>query len=328
VVPPLDVTLQQSPGQDVIDPQAREVMTYLASLGLPPIDTIPPAEARRQYREVRATLRPSAPPLLEVRDLTADAKVGPIPLRLYRPSDGMLPAFVFFHGGGWVVGDLDTHDVVCRQIARDAGVVVIAVDYRLAPEHRFPAASDDAWIATTWVAAHAGELGIDPARIAVGGDSAGAGLAAVVALMARDSGKLRLSFQVLVYPVVDLRTESVSYSKYAEGYLLTRAAMRWYIAQYAPTPDAINDWHASPLLAPWVHGVAPALIIAAELDPLVDEGIAYARRLKGARVPVDYQVVPGMVHGFLTMGGKVDAANQTVAIIASALRHAFTVTKS
>jgi acetyl esterase/lipase len=299
-------------------------MEYLAQLGLPPIDKISPAEARRQYREVRATLRPRAPELPEVRDLKADGNGGPIALRLYRPADGVLPAFVFFHGGGWVVGDLDTHDVVCRQIARDAGTAVIAVDYRLAPEHPFPAASDDAWSATTWIAAHANDLGIDSARIAVGGDSAGAGLAAVVALMARDSGKLRLALQVLVYPVVDLRAESVSYSKYAEGYLLTRAAMKWYIAQYAPTPQAVNDWHASPLLAPWVHSVAPTLIIAAELDPLMDEGEAYARRLKGARVPVDYQVVPGMVHGFLTMGGKVDAANRAVATIASALRQAFT----
>jgi len=295
-------------------------MEYLAGLGLPPIDKISPAEARRQYRDVRATLRPPAPSLLDVRDLTADGRGGPIPLRLYRPAEGVLPAFVFFHGGGWVVGDLDTHDVVCRQIARDAGVVVIAVDYRLAPEDPFPAAADDAWSATTWIAAHADELGIDAARMAVGGDSAGGGLAAVVALMARDSRKLRLAFQVLVYPVVDLRAESVSYSKYAEGYLLTRAAMTWYIAQYAPTPQAVNDWHASPLLAPWVHGVAPALIITAELDPLIDEGEAYARRLRGARVPVDYQVVSGMVHGFLTMGGKVDAANHSVDVIASALR--------
>ena len=295
-------------------------MEYLAGLGLPPIDKISPAEARRQYRDVRATLRPPAPSLLDVRDLTADGRGGPIPLRLYRPAEGVLPAFVFFHGGGWVVGDLDTHDVVCRQIARDAGVVVIAVDYRLAPEHPFPAASDDAWSATTWIAAHADELGIDAARMAVGGDSAGGGLAAVVALMARDSRKLRLAFQVLVYPVVDLRAESVSYSKYAEGFLLTRAAMKWYITQYAPTPQAVNDWHASPLLAPWVHGVAPALIITAELDPLIDEGEAYARRLRGARVPVDYQVVPGMVHGFLTMGGKVDAANHSIDVIASALR--------
>ena len=295
-------------------------MEYLAGLGLPPIDKISPAEARRQYRDVRATLRPPAPSLLDVRDLNANGKGGPIPLRLYRPADGVLPAFVFFHGGGWVVGDLDTHDVVCRQIARDAGVVVIAVDYRLAPEHPFPAASDDAWSATTWIAAHADELGIDAARMAVGGDSAGGGLAAVVALMARDSRTLRLAFQMLVYPVVDLRAESASYSKYAEGFLLTRAAMKWYITQYAPTPQAVNDWHASPLLAPWVHGVAPALIITAELDPLIDEGEAYARRLRGARVPVDYQVVPGMVHGFLTMGGKVDAANHSIDVIASALR--------
>jgi len=298
-------------------------MAYLAGLGLPPIDKIAPVEARRQYREVRATLRPPVPNLLDVRDLKADGTGGPIPLRVYRPAEGVLPALVFFHGGGWVVGDLETHDVVCRQIARAAGAVVIAVDYRLAPEHPFPAASDDAWSATTWIAAHAGELGIDAGRIAVGGDSAGGGLAAVVALLARDSRKLRLAFQVLVYPVVDLRAESVSYSTYAEGYLLTRAAMNWYIAQYAPTPEAVNDWHASPLLAPWVHGVAPALIMTAELDPLVDEGEAYARRLRGARVPVDYEVVPGMVHGFLTMGGKVDAANRAVATIASALRRSW-----
>jgi len=160
--------------------------------------------------------------------------------------------------------------------------------------------------------------------MAVGGDSAGGGLAAVVALMGRDSRKLRLALQVLVYPVVDLRAGSDSYSKYAEGYLLTRAAMKWYVAQYAQTPQDVNDWHASPLLAPWVHCVAPALIIAAEMDPLVDEGDTYARRLRGARVPVDYQVVPGMIHGFLPMGGKVDAANRAVATIASALRQAFT----
>jgi len=320
VVPPLDVTSSTRPGEARIDPQAREVMEYLAGLGLPSIDKISPAEARRQYREVRATLRPPAPHLPDVRDVKADGKGGPIPLRLYRPSEGVLPAFVFFHGGGWVVGDLDTHDVVCRQIARDAGAVVIAVDYRLAPENPFPAASDDAWSATRWIAAHADQLGIDAARIAVGGDSAGGGLAAVVALMARDSRKLRLALQVLVYPVVDLRAESVSYSNYAEGYLLTRAAMKWYIAQYAPTPQAVNDWHASPALAPWVHGVAPALIMTAELDPLLDEGEAYAGRLRGARVPVDYQVVPGMVHGFLTMGGRVDAANRSIEIIVSALK--------
>jgi acetyl esterase/lipase len=295
-------------------------MDYLSRLGLPPIDRISPAEARRQYRETRAPLRPPAPDLREVRNLVAEGTAGPIRLRLYRPAEGVLPAFVFFHGGGWVVGDLDTHDVVCRQISRDAGAAVIAVDYRLAPEHRFPAAVEDAWGATTWIAARAEDLGIDAKRIAVGGDSAGAGLAAVTALMARDSRKLRLALQVLVYPVVDLRAESASYSNYAEGFLLTRAAMQWYIAQYAPTPEAVDDWRCSPLRAPWVHGVAPALIITAELDPLVDEGEAYARRLKGARVPVEYHRLDGMIHGFLTMGGKVDAANRAVSIIADALR--------
>jgi acetyl esterase len=299
-----------------IDPQARAVMDYLASLGVPAFDQIPPAEARRLYRETRAALRPAAPDLPSVRDLLADT----VPVRLYRPAEGVLPAFIFFHGGGWVVGDLDTHDVVCRQIAREANASVIAVDYRLAPEHRFPAAADDAWTATTWVAAHAPELGIDPARIAVGGDSAGGGLAAVVALQARDSRRLRLALQVLIYPVMDLRAASDSYSRFADGYFLTRAGMQWYIAQYAPDAEAINDWRASPLLAPWVHGVAPALIIVSELDPLVDEGAAYARRLQGARVPVDYQVMPGMIHGFLTMGGKIDAANRAVSMIADALQ--------
>lgn len=308
-----------------IDPQARDVIDYLASLGLPPIDRVPAPEARRQYRETRAALRPPVPDVAEVRDLSAGGTGGPpVPLRLYRPADGVLPAFIFFHGGGWVVGDLDTHDVICRQIASLARAAVIAVDYRLAPEHRFPAAADDAWSATAWTAAHAAALGIDPGRLAVGGDSAGGGLAAVVALMARDSRRLRLALQVLVYPVLDLRAQTESYAAYAEGYLLTRAAMQWYIAQYAPAAEAVTDWRASPLLAPWVHGVAPALVLAAELDPLVDEGAAYARRLEGARVPVQYHRIDGMVHGFLTMGGKVDAANRAAETIAAALRAAFT----
>jgi len=302
-----------------IHPQARAVIEYLSGLGTPPIDQLPAAEARRQYRETRAVLRPAAPILPQVRDFHA----GTIPVRLYRPAEGMLPVFVFFHGGGWVVGDLDTHDVVCRQIAEQAQVVVIAVDYRLAPEYPFPAAIDDAWSATNWIAAHATELGIDGSRMAVGGDSAGGGLATVVALLARDSRKLRVASQVLIYPVLDLRAESASYSEYANGYFLTRAGMQWYIAQYAPVPEAVHDWRASPLLAPWVHGLPPALIIAAELDPLVDEGAAYARRLEGARVPVEYSVLDGMIHGFLTMGGRIDAANHAVELMAANLRRVF-----
>ena len=294
-------------------------MEYLSGLGLPPLDQVSPSEARRVYRESREGLKPPAP-VLDVHNLETKAASWSIPLRVYRPTDGVLPAFIYFHGGGWVVADLDTHDVVCRQIAAQAGVAVIAVDYRLAPEHRFPAAVDDAWNATQWIAAHAAELAINPKRMAVGGDSAGGGLAAVVALLARDSRTLRLTLQVLVYPVMELRADTDSYSKYAEGYFLTRATMKWFIAQYAPTAEAIDDWRASPLRAPWVHGVAPALVIAAECDPLVDEGEAYARRLKGARVPVDYHRLDGMIHGFLTMGGKIDAANHAVSMIAEALR--------
>jgi acetyl esterase len=200
-----------------------------------------------------------------------------------------------------------------------AGAVVIAVDYRLAPEHPFPAAVDDCWSATTWIAANALALGIDNTRLAVGGDSAGGGLAAVMTLMARRGGP-ELKFQVLVYPVTDLRANSESYSKYADGYLLTRNMMRWYIAQYAPTDEAVRDWRASPLLAPSVDGVPPALVITSGLDPLRDEGEAYARRLEEAGVAVDYVCLGGMIHGFLTMGGKIDTANRAVATMASALR--------
>jgi acetyl esterase len=312
-----------------IDPQARAVMDHIASLGLPAFDQISPSDARRIYRETRGPLRPQAPDLFAVRDLSAwgpasagPAARGPIPLRLYRPAEGVLPALIYFHGGGWVVGDLDTHDVVCRQIAAQSGAIVIAVDYRLAPEHRFPAAIEDAWSATTWIAAHAGELGIDAARMAVGGDSAGGGLAAAVTLMARDAGAPAIAYQVLVYPVTDLRAESDSYSAYADGYMLTRSAMKWYISQYAPDAASWRDWRGSPLLAESMRALPPALILAAQCDPLLSEGAQYARRLEQADVPVEYIEYEGMIHGFLTMGGKIDAAQRAIATIAMSLRRA------
>ena len=302
-----------------LDPQANAVLRHLAQLALPSLDQLSASEARRLYRETRAALRPPAPALPVVGDLNAVGTAGSIPLRLYRPSNGVLPALIYFHGGGWVVGDLDTHDILCRQLAEQAGVVVIAVDYRLAPEHPFPAAVDDCWSATTWIAANALALGIDSARLSVGGDSAGGGLAAVMSLMARRGGP-PLKLQILVYPVTDLRADSGSYSKYADGYLLTRKLMRWYIAQYAPANDDVRDWRASPLLAPSVDGAPPALVITAGLDPLRDEGEAYARRLEEAGVAVDYMCLGGMIHGFLTMGGKIDTANRVVSTMAAALR--------
>jgi acetyl esterase len=305
-----------------LDPQVQAVLAHLARLELPPIDRIPAPEARRQYRETRAALRGRAPELALVTDLRAGEGPSAVPLRLYRPAEGVLPAFVFAHGGGWVVGDLDTHDAVCRELASQSGAIVVAIDYRLAPEHPFPAAVEDCWTATTWVVAHATELGIDPSRIAVGGDSAGGGMATVVALMAREAGSPAVAYQVLIYPVTDLRVESPSHVKHGEGPLLTSDLMRWYVAQYAPSREAVLDWRASPLLAPSLEGLPPALIITAGVDPLRDEGEAYAKRLEEAGVAVDYVCLGGMIHGFLTMGGKVEAANRAVAMVAAALRQA------
>ena len=307
-----------------LDPQVRATLEELARLGLPPINTIPPTQARQQYRDTRALLRPPAPALAQVINVHTGADAGSVPLRVYRPAEGILPALVFFHGGGYVVGDLDTHDVVCRQLAAQSGVAVIAIDYRLAPEHPFPTAIDDAWAATKWIAAHATDLRVDASRLAVGGDSAGGCLAAVVALMARDAGGPTLRHQVLIYPVTDLSVDEPSPND-GVGYGLTRDLMRWYAAQYAPAREHRLDWRTSPLLAPSVDRVPPALVITAAVDPLRDEGEAYARRLEAAGVAVDYLCLGGMIHGFLTMGGRIDTANRTVSIVAATLAQALGV---
>jgi acetyl esterase len=230
--------------------------------------------------------------------------------------------FVFYHGGGWVIGDLETHDVQCRQVTAGAGIAVVAVDYRLAPEHKFPAAADDAWAATQWIVAHAGELGVDASRLAVGGDSAGGNLAAVVALMARDAGAPSIKLQVLVYPVTDVGAETRSYQDFAEGYMLTRDSMRWFIAHYLKAKEEALDWRASPLRARSLEGVAPALIVTAGFDPLRDEGAAYADRLRGAGVTVDYVCYGGMVHGFMPMGRLIETGNRAIAHVAASLRQA------
>ncbi|HEY3186871.1 MAG TPA: alpha/beta hydrolase, partial [Solirubrobacteraceae bacterium] len=227
-----------------------------------------------------------------------------------------------FHGGGWVIGDLETHDVLCRQLTAEAGIAVVAVDYRLAPEAKFPAAVDDAWAATRWVVAHADRLGIDARRIAVGGDSAGGNLAAVVALLARDAGTPKIALQALLYPVTDVGTEWPSYLAFADGYLLTSESMRWFIAHYLTSEKETADWRASPLRAPSLRGVPPALIVTAGFDPLRDEGEAYARALRDAGVRVDYVCYGGMIHGFIPMGRLIDTGNRGVAHVAASLREA------
>jgi acetyl esterase len=308
-----------------LDPQAANVIDLIVKSGRPPYHQLTPKEARQMFRETRPASTPPAPQIGAVRDVLAEGAQA-IPVRVYRPAgvadSRRLPVLVYFHGGGWVIGDLETHDVLCRQLTAEAGVSVIAVDYRLAPEHKFPAAVDDAWSATRWIAAHAAELGVDADRLAVGGDSAGGNLAAVVALLARDAGGPRIALQILLYPVTDLLSESQSYADLADGYMLTRDSMRWFRAQYLAKEEDAADWRVSPLRAPSLAGLPPALVVTAGYDPLRDEGEAYARRLREAGVNVDAVSFGGMIHGFVPMGRLIDAAFRGIGLIAGSLRQA------
>ena len=303
-----------------LDPQAKAVIELVIKSGRPPYHQLSPNEARQTFRETRAASTPPAPEIGEARDLVADG----IPARLYRPRGVLasipLPGLIFFHGGGWVIGDLETHDVLCRQLTAGAGISVVSLDYRRAPEHKFPAAADDAWATTRWVAAHAAELALDAGRLAVGGDSAGGNLAAVVALLARDHRAPSLALQVLIYPVTDVATEWPSYTQFAEGFMLTRDSMRWFIAHYLARDADRDDWRVSPLRAPSVAGVASALVVTAGYDPLRDEGDAYARKLRDAGVRVDHVSYGGMIHGFVPMGRLIETGNRAVAHIAASLR--------
>ena len=308
-----------------LDPQAANVIDLIVKSGRPPYHQLTPKDARQMFRETRPASTPPAPQIGAVRDVLTEGEQA-IPLRVYRPpgvSDSRrLPVLVYFHGGGWVIGDLETHDVLCRQLTAEAGVSVIAVDYRLAPEHKFPAAADDAWAATRWIAAHAAELGVDADRLAVGGDSAGGNLAAVVALLAREAGGPRIALQIHLYPVTDLVSESQSYADLADGYMLTRDSMRWFRAQYLAKEQDAADWRVSPLRAPSLAGLPPALVVTAGYDPLRDEGEAYARRLREAGVSVDAVSFGGMIHGFVPMGRLIDTAFRGVSLITGSLRQA------
>ncbi len=316
----------KAPSTTALDPQARAVIDLVISSGRPAYHQLSPKDARQLFRETRPASTPTPPQIGMVRDLTADGPLGPIPLRVYRPAgvpaSTPLAVLVFFHGGGWVIGDLETHDVLCRQLTAGSGVSVVSVDYRLAPEHKFPAAVDDAWAATRWVVAHAGELAVDASRLAVGGDSAGGNLAAVVALLARDKGAPAIAVQVLIYPVTDLVGETRSYRDFAEGYLLTREGMRWFIAHYLTAEAEAADWRASPIRAQSLAGLPAALIVTAGFDPLRDEGEAYAERLRDAGVRVDSVCYGGMIHGFVPMGRLLDTAGRAISLIAGSLSQA------
>ena len=315
-----------SPHTTALDPEVRAVLELVIKAGRPPYHQLTPKEARQMFRETRPATTPTPPTIGLVKDLVAEGPLGSIPLRLYRPAGvaetTRLPVLVFFHGGGWVIGDLDTHDTLCRQLTAEAGVSVIAVDYRLAPEHKFPAAVDDSWAATRWVVAHAAELGVDGSRVAVGGDSAGGNLAAVVALLARDQGGPAIRLQALLYPVTDSSVDTGSYRDFAEGFLLTRESMLWFFNHYVNSEADRADWRLSPLRAPSLAGLPPALIVTAGFDPLRDEGEAYARRLRESGVCVDAVCYGGMIHGFTPMGRLIQTGNRAVSLVAGALRHA------
>jgi acetyl esterase len=308
----------------MLHPQARVLLDLIVKSGLPPTHTLEPREARALYRERRTFTQPDPPPVAMVQELHADGPHGAIALRLYRPitardASAPLPVLVYFHGGGWVMGDLDTHDTLCRQIANQAQCAVLAVDYRMGPEHRFPCAVDDCLAATRWCRDNALQLGLDPDRIAVGGDSAGGNLAAVVAIAARDSGDLPLVFQLLIYPATDMRRQAPSHTSNGQGYLLTSDTMTYFHDHYIDDSVHDTDWRASPLLCDNLGTLPDALVITAGYDPLRDEGLMYSQRLTEAGNGATHICFERQIHGFVTMGRVIDEANAAVSVCAGQL---------
>ena len=309
----------------MLHPQARALLDFIDQRGIPPTHTLPPQVARNFYRDRRAVLQPEPQAVAQVQELEAPGPLGAIPLRLYRPLPATtqpLPVLVYFHGGGWVIGDLDTHDTLCRELANASGCALVAVDYRLGPEHRFPAATEDAVAATRWVHANAASLGLDATRLAVGGDSAGGNLAAVVALTARDSGDLPIAFQLLIYPGTDQRRGAPSHTTNGQGYLLTKDTIDYFHDHYIDAAAHDLDWRASPLLHPDLSRLPPALVLTAGYDPLRDEGMDYATALTAAGSAATYVCFERQIHGFITMGKVLDEARTAVALCAAELRRA------
>jgi acetyl esterase len=302
-----------------LHPQAQMVMDFLATTGFSFSGDLSPEE----LRALGGAAVPSPIELPSIVDRTIPGPAGEIPVRIYRPSEAEgLPVTVFFHGGGWVIGNLDSHDHVCRVLASKAECVVVAVDYRLAPEAKFPAAADDAVAALEWVVDHADELGVDADRVAVAGDSAGGNLAAVVAVHARDSDRVELVQQVLIYPVTDGSCDRPSMTENAEGYFLTRDGMEWFHGHYANDDSDRRHPRYSPIEAD-LRGVAPAVVVTAEYDPLRDQGRAFAEALTEAGVTAEYHEFDGMFHGFFSMDAGIDAAGDAQDRVAAALRDAF-----
>jgi acetyl esterase len=304
-----------------LDPQARILLDQLGALGAPPVSEQTPEQARAGFA-VLASLGGAPEVRVPTEDRLIPGPAGQIPVRIYRPeSGGPLPVVVYFHGGGWVIGDIDSHDTTCQRLAAGVPTVVVSVDYRRAPEFRFPAAVEDADAAVSWVSAHAVEFGGDPVRLAVAGDSAGGTLAAVAALHARDTGGPAITFQLLVYPATDMTRSLPSHAENGDGYLLDTDTMTWFLDHYLGDTDR-RDPDASPLFAPDLAGLPPALVVTAGFDPLRDEGEAYAERLDHAGVTVSVSRYGGMFHGFYGLDPVLDAAGRATAETIAALREA------
>jgi len=303
-----------------LDPQAQKVVDALAALNLKAFKDSTPAEARESMRSRTAALGPFEE-VAAVADHRVPVTGGEITVRVYRPAGvGPHPVLVFYHGGGWVIGDLYTHDGICRSIVNAAGCAVASVDYRLAPEFKYPTPVDDSYAGLLWVVANATRLGLDAARVAVGGDSAGGNLAAVMALMARDRRGPRLLLQILVYPVTNYDFNTISYRENATGFVLSTEDMRWFWRHYLSREEQGREPLVSPLLAKSLADLPPALVITAGCDPLRDEGEAYAGRLRDAGVAVTLTQYSGMFHGFLRMTRILDQSRILLDEIATALR--------
>ncbi len=305
----------------MLDPKAREFLDYVAALNRPPIESIPLPDARALFEETFTRLGGEPVAVGSVRDVEAPGPRGPIPIRLYTPEGAHepRPLFVFYHGGGWVCGSRDSYDAVCRLLTRESGCALASVDYRLAPEHPAPQPFEDCYAATAWLAAHGAEFGVDPSRLAVGGDSAGGGLAANVALKARDAGGPRIAFQMLVYPGVEHDTVSASYRAYKDGHFLTGERIAFYGNCHVPRPEMMEIPYVLAARAATLRGLPPATIILAECDPLHDQGVAYAERLRTDGVAVDLKVFPGMIHAFFSFIALFEQGREAVAYAGKAV---------
>jgi acetyl esterase len=304
-----------------LDPQAKFVLEQMEAAGAPPMHTLTPEEARKTADFSQLAGIPEE--VEKVENRTIPGPKGEIPVRIYTPKgQGPFPALIFYHGGGWVIGNLDTVDVPCRLLTNRANCVVISVDYRMAPEHKFPAAAEDAYAAFRWVVENASSIQVNADRVAVGGDSAGGNLAAVVALMDKESTNPSLAFQLLVYPVTNHSYETKSYQENADGYLLTKDSMIWFWNHYLREKQDGQNPYASPLLAENLSGLPPALVITAEFDPLRDEGEAYVNRLREAGVQVEHTRYNGMIHGFFWMPGVLEQGRKAIEQAANALTKA------